>query len=328
MSLIPNTDPPLLKQEKAFGNLLLALGGVGGIVALYFALPYLIAVAWGTLQLATVGGLLFIMYYLATSDLIRTHGAKVFRMMVRKTSRVFISYDPVGALQDHIIYLRECLGKFDQKRNTLAGIIENIQRQIENSSKEYETAMQMAMKSKEVGDAQQLNLQGRKAKRKKETVEALTKMLNRLSSVLSTLVKLRSEAQYLILDTEDEVNEMVIRHGAMTAAGTALEEALKIIEGDPEMSAMFKDTMSAMELDIRERVGMIEMVMTNADGLIGGIDVKNATINEQTLRELESWSDMRLRSDKSPVTQAATSPLATQDALRAALARNAAEKVL
>lgn len=327
MSLIPNSDPPLLKQEKAFGTAIKVAAGVGAAIGLYFLMPYLLTLAFGVTQLAIVGVGLYAAWMLFTSDLLATVGAKMFRMTVRKMFRVFMSYDPVGALQDHIVYLRQCLGKFDEKRNSLAGIIENVKKQEEMSTKEYEVAMSMASKARDLGDVQQLNLQGRKAKRRKDTVENLRKMLSRLVPVLETLTKLRSEAQFMILDTEDEVNEMVVRHSSMTAAGMAMEEALKIIEGDPEMSAMFKDTMAQMELDIREKVGLIEMVMSNADGLIGGIDVKNATINEQVLRDLESWNGVALRSDKARSTESVVPATDTQSALRAAMGKTT-QKIL
>lgn len=328
-SMNPNSDPPLLKQEKAFGNLALALGGVGGAVGLYFALPFLLTLAWGVTQLAVLGSVLFVLFYLFTSDLVRTHGAKIFRMSVRKTSRIFMAYDPIGALQDHVLYLRASLGKFDEKRNTLSGIIENMKTQIARASEEYAQSMRLANKAREMEDVSTLRLEGNKARRRKETVERLTTILDRLVSVLKTLHKLREQANFLILDTEDEVNELVTRSSAMHAAGTALEEALKILEGDPEMAAMYKDTVRTLEENVRERVGLIEMVMSNADGLIGGIDVKNATVNDQILRDLEAWDlnaeTIGLRPEKRAEAAAAgRDPEADmKNSLRAALASRA-----
>ena len=315
------SDPPLLKQEKTFGYILGGLALAAGGVGFYFLLPFLLTMAFGALQLAIIGGSLYAAWMVFTSDLVRTHGAKIFRMMVRRTSRIFMSYDPIGALQDHVIYLRQCLGKFDQKRNQLSGIIESVKEQIEKSRREYTEAMRLAKKAQDMSDVQTLNLEGRKAKRRKDTVERLEKIFERLSTVLKTLHKLREHSQFLILDTEDEVNEMMIRHGAMNAAGAALEEALKVIEGDPEMQAMYKDTMRALEESVRERVGLIEMVMTNADGLIGGIDVKNATINEQILHDLEAWdsrsNELLLRPDKERASSEAP-----KSALREALSKS------
>jgi hypothetical protein len=156
------------------------------------------------------------------------------------------------------------------------------------------------------------------AERRRESFEYLDGQLQQLIKVETVLGKLAQEAQDVIEDCEDELGQLNLRDKASAAASGALRSALDIL-GDNDMSDQQREAVALVEERVGRRLAEIDMAMDKTTGLIGGIDVKNATVNKQALAAVLEYESRTKEPRAKP-----TSPLTV--AARAAAAKTTAQK--
>ncbi len=280
----------LKKPEKIAGAVVGTGVAVGAGYGLYKVLPALVSMSWGLLQIAMALALTGAVLYVVMDKQTRTLAARAYRLLIRGLWRTLMKYDPIGNLQEHISYMEKKLVSMDEQRAALHGQVVGLRREIDKNEQERVGALKRAQAAKSQPGAEEvLTLEANKAGRRERTNAKLTQLLGTVETCDRILTKMRRNAAFLIDDTKDEVDQITREFLATKAAGAAAENAMEIINGDPEMKRMYQDTMSYLESEVADRVGKFEMIINDSEGFIKSIDIQNAVYKQSALETLEAW---------------------------------------
>jgi hypothetical protein len=275
-------DVKLRPVDKVIGGVVTA-GGVAGLAATVWAfLPLILALFASTIALI-VGGVIVVGLLFAVSDAsLRGVVGRAYRLAVHNLGLMIVRHDPIGALRDHINQLRERAKQFIEHRTTLKGIVNGLRETVKKLGEERDNLLAQASTAREMGDERVMTRAAKAADRRLETYEYLDGQLQQLIKVEDVLGKLAQQAQDIIEDCEDELSQLNLRDKASAAASGALRSALDIL-GDNDMNDQQREAVAIVEERVGRRLAEIDIAMDKTTGLIGGIDVKNATVNKQAL---------------------------------------------
>lgn len=298
-------DIKLRPVDKVVGGVLTAGVLAGGGALLWWALPFLLPLLAGTLALVVGGGALLAIMYIASDPSSRGLLARAYRLMVAKAGLALIRYDPIGALRDHIVQLRQRAEEFLQHRTTLKGIVRNLVETLAGLKREMDDLLSQASTAREMGDTDQMSKLAAKAERRRESYEYLDGQRGQLVKVEEVLGKLAKEAGDVIEDCEDELSQLTLRDKASAAASGALRSAMDIL-GDTDLLSQHREAVAVIEERVGRRLAEIDMAMDKTTGLISGLDVKNATVDKKALAAvLEYEKSKPTRTDPSKTAQKA-----------------------
>lgn len=277
------------KEKIAGGVLTVGLAGLG-IYGIFLAMPILLTVTWGIAQivavLAAVGALLFVV----TDKQTRTLFGRLYRLLIRKMWYAVMKYDPIAQLEEHILLMRKKFQEMGEQRKVLHGQAVGLRRQIEKNEQERIAALRLVRAAKGTPDAESvLAGEGARAGRRELTNRKLSVLLEKVETCDRVLTKMHKNLGFLIEDTKDQVDLVRSEFIATKAAGAAAENAMEIINGDPETKKMFEDTMSHIESEVADRLGRFEMMMMDSDSFVKSIDLTNSMYKQSALDALEAW---------------------------------------
>lgn len=256
------------------------LAGLGA--AMWWILPILIPLVAGTVLLAVGAVALFGILFVVSDKSTRGLISRMYRLAIQRIGLAVIRFDPIAALRDHISQLHKRAEEFTAHRSTLRGITRNLGETVQKISAERDDFLSQASTARALGDQRAMSKLAAFAERRRESFEYLDGQLQQLTQVEDVLGKLAQEANDVVEDCEDELDQLVLRDKASSAASSALSSALDIL-GDHEMDAAKKEAVSIIEERVGRRLADIDMAMDKTTGLISGIDVKTATVDKKAL---------------------------------------------
>lgn len=275
-------DIKLRPVDKIIGGVV-TTGGLAAATATVWAfLPLLLSLLAGTVALIVAGLVVFALLFALSDASLRGVVGRAYRLAIQRIGLAIVRYDPIGALRDHINQLRKRSEEFLEHRTTLRGIVTNLSATVATLAKERDNYLAQASTARDLGDERVMARAAKAAERRRESYEYLDGQLQQLIKVETVLGKLAQEAQDVIEDCEDELGQLNLRDKASAAASGALRSALDIL-GDNDMSDQQREAVAIVEERVGRRLAEIDMAMDKTTGLIGGIDVKNATVNKTAL---------------------------------------------
>jgi hypothetical protein len=194
------------RPEGAYGKGIVAVVGAVGLVGLYKVLPFLITLAQNTIYLGALIGVLALMWWLVTSERVRTLLFYGFQIMSRSIASLFINIDPISILKAFAAEMREKGQEVDASIDRMNGVKRALDGEINRSSKEMQQALRLADVAK---DEDALNVQAERAGRRNANLQKYQEMQNVVMEILTQLTRVKKRVDYHIANSEDEMNELI-----------------------------------------------------------------------------------------------------------------------
>ncbi len=273
------------KVGTVFGIGLLALLGYGVAVAL----PTLLAMTWGIVQIAIAVSVLAAIVYVALDPKMRNLIWYMYKSVMRFITGMFIKIDPIGVIESYVDDLKNNLKKMGKQIGNLRGQMRKLKSEMEKNQKMMENNMQLASKAKEKGKENIMVLKARKAGRLKESNLKLSDLYKKMEVMYRVLCKMYENSEILLEDIQDEVSVRKRELEAIKASHSAMSSARSIISGDKDRKMMFEEAMEVVADDIGSKVGEMERFMEVSESFMDSIDLQNGVYEEQGLDLLEKW---------------------------------------
>jgi hypothetical protein len=119
-------------------------------------------------------------------------------------------------------------------------------------------------------------------------------ILNSVTKWYATLVKLNEMAKLTVEDAKNEVEAIKERYKIAAISYNAYKSAMSAMSGDPDENALFQAAMDKMSDDINSKLGEMELVLNETNGIINKIDVQKDIMSIQGSQLLEKYEKLGL----------------------------------
>lgn len=282
------------RPEGVTGTVVLAGLLIGGGVALYKVLPYLITLASNMLYLTGMLLVLGAIIYVALDPKFRILIGNIYKSIMRWVTGIFINLDPIGILKNYIESLEKSLSKMSEQIGVLKGQIRKLSTIVDENTKEIETQLRMAKVAQRQGQDSQVVLATRKAARLQESNEKYNNLLSKMDILSKVLTKMYSTSEIILEDTKDQVKMKEEERKAIRTSHSAMRSAMNIITGDKDQRALFDQALEHIADDVALKVGEMERFMELSDGFMKSIDLQNGVFEEEGLKMLEQFDASKI----------------------------------
>lgn len=284
------------KPEGKTGMITIALGLVGGVIALKEILPILISVMslgvvfLGKAVLMTITGfVLFILWYIITNRKFQTLLSYIFKSAMRAVTSIFVEIDPIGIMKSYIEDLRDKREVMQSSIGKLNGQIAACRTRMAKMSKDHDKAIATAAQAKEKDLKSAFVVNARQASRLKQSTITLEQLLNTMELHLRVLRKYLEVSDTVIADIENEVEIRTEERKMILASYGAMKTAMAIINGDKDKKALFDEAMEFVVNDYGMKLGEIENFMESSKSFVEGLDLQNGVYEAEALEAIQAW---------------------------------------
>jgi hypothetical protein len=285
----------LERPEGKFGTVVTLLLLVGGGVALLMfwgaVLPWLIMMATNTLTLIALCGIIALIGVVVFDPRWRNLLWYAYKSIMRGLTGLFIEIDPIGILQTYVKSLTEKLEDMDKSIANLKGQIKKLTLQIQQNESSRINSLQRMQEAQKHGEEYRnvMILQSRQAGRLQKSNMTLQNLLDRMTTLLRVLEKMRGASAIMVEDIKGEVDVRTKERAALLAGYGAFSKARKIMQGGGDEKEMFDMTMDKLADDYGMKMGEIESFMDVSKGFIDTVDLDNGVFEQNALNQLEEW---------------------------------------
>lgn len=304
-------------RPEAYGAMLVA--ALVLCTGLYFwglILPFLIGLFVDTLHLCYLGGMLAGVLYLLFAKRPRL----VFRVLIRKITSLFVAVYPIEIIEDKLLQMKKRKAVFDNQVGLVDGAIQKLQRVIQKNQSDFSTGMsraaqahKMATSAADADTAHQLDLQtqllARKAERRKTANLSYTDLLTKLQGLYKNLKRFSTNIDYLIEDTQDDVDQKKTEYETTQTAFGAFSTAMKIMKGTVTEDDIYDQAFAQIENTVSSQLGMMDHMQELSENFMRGMDIDNGAVDEQALNELNSFEQKLLTPGTDPGLQMVTTDM-------------------
>ena len=211
---------------------------------------------------------------------------------MRKLTSLVVKIDPISIIKSYVDDLRKQHSKINDNLEKLRGQIELLKRNIDDNAKDMKTSFAMMNQAKKTNNKGVLIVKSRRFGHLKESNRTLTDLLNKMNKLYKVLAKMYEVTGYSIEWLEQEVELKEKEYKAIKQASSAMDSAMKIIQGDPDKRAIFEQSLEFLEEDISDRVGRMQRFIETSTNFIDTVDMQNGMYEEEALLEIEKFEDV------------------------------------
>jgi predicted O-linked N-acetylglucosamine transferase (SPINDLY family) len=294
------------RPEGTLGKIVLVLAALAAGWGFVQILPFLIAAAASTLQLAVLIGALVLFLFVVTNHRVITLGKLIFQSAMRYLTGLFIELDPIGILKNYIAEMKKNLAVMDEQLGNLNGSIRTLQNQIDANQKEAEHSMALANQADKrlaAGNLAALDQQqymSAKVTNQRHAAslininKSLGDLRNKLQILYDQLVRWRATAEFQVTDKENRVNEEEMRRRALKKAYSVFQAAKKIFRGDPVANQIYDQTLEYLANDAGQMLGEMEDFNRLANKLMTNMDLETGAVNDEAMKQLNEFQQKLL----------------------------------
>jgi hypothetical protein len=291
------------RPEGTFGMLVAGAGAVAAVIALNAALPFLLGLFAGLVQLTTYAIALGLLAAIAGVLGIFIFNKKtwlavgiIYKMTMRKIFGMIVEIDPIGIMKNYVSELKGRLGDMDSRIKLLNGQIAICNNQILQNNKVKDNAMKIAVQAKKNIDSGKLEgnvgafrLNARRAGRLNETNMTYEQLLIKMNMLYKMLSKYREAADITIQDMEDEIDVKKKQRDTIIASYGAMKAAEDILRGSGDKKELFDQAMEFVAEDYGRKLGEIEDFMSTSQGFIDTLDLQQQAFDGDALDKIAEW---------------------------------------
>ena len=279
-------------------------------VGTYFwglVVPFIVGMLIDTVHTAALLGLLFFAGYLVFGNRPRL----MWRVILRKLTSLFVAVYPIEIIQDKLLQMKKKKATFDELVGLVRGAIEKLNRVIAKNQKDYATGMaqaaqahKMAGSSQDSEEAQrmelQTRLQARRAQRRQNANIGYANLLDRLQKMYKFLTRYSANIDFLIEDTQDEIDQKKTEYETTQTAFGAFKQAMSILKGNVTEEDIYDQAFVQIENTISTQLGMMDDMQRLSQNFMDGMDVENGAVDEQALAALTTFEQKLLSPSSDP----------------------------
>jgi hypothetical protein len=306
MSLSPATPMNLKsfwsRTEGKFGIGAILLMSGGALFGLYVALPYLLSIVWGTLELVYAGAALAATIFVLTDKNIRSLVSNVFQLTMRWLAEAVVGIDPIGILENTVDRMEENNQKLGKAIEGCAGAKKAVENQIKKNNDAIQHAKSMVEQAtrqlKMTNDPllkQRYELakagQMQEAGRRMHSNEKLGQILAQTTKMYTMLGRWQNLAEFNIENTKAEVENAKQERKAILESYKGLGFAQRIIKGDPEQLKLMNQSLEFLAEDNANKLGAMEDFSRYSEKFLTNMDLEtgaSAADAEKMMADYES----------------------------------------
>jgi hypothetical protein len=297
------------KPEGKIGMVFTAIFLAGGALIVWSKLlPWLISLAANSLFLALILIVLGIVVFPFTQRDFRLKLTVGYKLFLKRLASFIIKTDPIGILKYTIAKGEDRLEMFEEQRSKLKQVLSNLKRKINEYSSQAKESMLAAKAAEKQQIKSQVYLNANQAGRLQGAATELSQVSTRLDALYSVITKISENAKVLLLDRKQEVSLMEDKWIAIRAAYSAMQSAMKALNGDKDERALFEEAADYVNNDLGMKIGEIEYMLEASETIMDSIDVRNGMFQEKGMKMLEEFekkadSWLLVDNDNSPKLQ-------------------------
>lgn len=277
------------RPEGVTGALFLGAALIGGGILLYQALPFLLTLAWGVLEITVASVLIFALLYMIFDPKMRNLIWYGYKSVMRWLTGIFVQIDPIGILKSYVDDLKKNLANMNQQISKLRGQMHRLKEIIINNQREIESNLSLASRARDTNKQSMMILKSRRAGRLKDSNVRLEDLYKRMEVMYRVLTKMYENSEILLEDIQDQVKVKEQERKAIRASHSAMSSAMNIISGDKDQRYMFDMALEAIADDVSQKVGEMERFMEMSANFMNSVDLQNGVFEEEGLAMLERW---------------------------------------
>jgi hypothetical protein len=307
------------KPEGVPGMVLTALGIAAGVWGLYLALPFLLSVVWGTVNLAIGIAILAAIGYVVTNGTIQTLAKNVFQSFCRGLATFYTTIDPIGILKNQLDDMKKAKGQLDQTIQRFAGSDKNLRDSIDRKKSEIQTLGAKSNEARRQAAAIGGSDQTAALKREQITLQAQTyeekggllmQAVNQLQGLetqtADMLIKFRHWSQ--VSDAKIDRTAMRVeifsdQRKMILDAKSTLSIGQRLLKGDSEQLKLVDGAIEFLQEDAARTLGEIEEFNRFSDKMLTDIDIENGA-NAALARQKFAEFGVKLDADAARPTAA------------------------
>jgi hypothetical protein len=304
------------KPESGPGYLLMAGLIGGGLYGLYLALPFLLAIVWGTVNLVIGGLVLALIGYVVLNKTVQTLAKNIFQSICRGIATMYTTIDPIGILKNQLDDAKTEKAQLDATVNRFAGSDENLREAIDKNNKQIQQDMANAASAarkaaSQVGNDPTTNLKREQILAEKGNYEEEAGLLmqanKQLQSLEETTANMLDTFRHWSIVADSKIVRMGMRVDLLSKQRKVVLEAKKalsigqrLLQGDTEQQKMVDAAIDYLAEDAARTVGEIKEFNRTSDRMLTKIDIENGANAELARAQFADFSQKLLASSNAP----------------------------
>jgi hypothetical protein len=279
------------KPEGVPGYILTAIVAAAGLYGLYLALPFLLSVVWGTVNLAIGVGVLALIGYIVMNKTVQSLAKNIFQSVCRGIASFYTTIDPIGILKNQLDDMRVAKRKLDETIQRFAGSDNNLKQSIARKSAEIQT---LGAKSNEARrmistmtgndptgalKREQITLQAQTYEEKAgllmQGVQQLQALENQTADMLTKFRRWSQVSDAKIERTAMRVDIFSDQRKSILDAKNTLSIGQRLLQGDSEQVKLVDGAIEFLQEDAARTLGEIEEFNRFSDKMLTDIDIEN-----------------------------------------------------
>lgn len=271
-----------------FGTIvgLLGLAAIG-----WWVLPIATAIIWNTVNFGIACATGAVLAYCLSHRKLRLSAFYIYEWLMKLLVGAVIKIDPFLIAEDLIADMRKDRKKLYEQIQVVEGQKEALNAKITERQAESAKLDNTLQAAKKLGEPGAIGNASRQIGRIEDYLRQIVPIRDAISKVGEHLQKVHKNSAYLIDDAEAELSIKKDLYQTATKGRNAMNQALRLFEGDPEKKLMAAQSMEFLKDDIAGKMANMKLAMNATDEFVRGIDLNNATFEIEGLRRLEAASD-------------------------------------
>jgi chromosome segregation ATPase len=282
---------PLWKQK---GGIFATVVLVTGVITLILLSPKLLFLFQNTLYaILTLCGI-GVVLFLLTDKKFRMGLSVGYYILMRKLFGIFVQIAPDKILDRRIEQMEANIAKSERSTGNMGGIKAEIETKLKVKRKLIKEQADTALVLERQGDMNHAAIAKREVSRQTELANMYIEILNSVTKWYDTLKKLLEMAKLTVEDAKNEVEAIKERYKIAAISYNAYKAAMSAMSGDPDENALFQAAIDKMSDDISSKLGEMELVLNETNGVIGKLDVRQEVMSIQGSQLLEKYEKLGL----------------------------------
>lgn len=257
----------------------------------WIMLPFIITLLQNTITAAVLcavaAALLYVLFF---DNRLKTLGIYTYKSLMRFITGLIIEIDPIGILKNYVETLKTRLCIISEKIGELSSQMRILKNQIVNNNNEINKYMELANYTKKHnGDVNIITLNSRAAARLQTSNEKLNNLYLKIEGFHTILKRMYAACDLMIKDMENDIKVKSQERIAVQKSWSAMQNAIKIINGDRDGRDLYDQTMEYLQDSYGEKIGEIEHFMDMSSNFMNTVDIENGLFDEKALHMLENW---------------------------------------
>jgi Holliday junction resolvase-like predicted endonuclease len=222
----------------------------------------------------------------------------LYKLAMRAMTYSIISYDPVGVLRELAKKAWDRINEIEKSRGQVRGQVQQVKNALDTSMREQEKLISEVNYWQERKELEKARLAAGKVGRLKESIARLQVAYNRTQGFYDALTRAHQSVTYIRESLDFEINVVEREYNATNAAHSAWKNVRAALRGGNEFDELEKDTLAFLAEDYANKLGEIDMFMSDAMPFIENVDLQKAMHADEGMKMIDELNSRQFKVDK------------------------------